>query len=283
MEYTFFLIFLRYFKLIPSKCALNQLKLAFLIFGYWFGVRKKVVHRQLQLIFPDKDSREIRQLVKEIFYELAVTTAETFVFDDTYFIDKSEVIGIDNINKALDYGRGVIIMSAHFGSWELAVKTLAKNYKNVYGVVKDQKNPYFNNYINKKRTETGMEVIEMKNALKHVILALQKNYIVVLAVDQYAFKQGVEIDFLGHQTKSYTSVAQIAIKYKTPVISAFTIREKNGNHRTIFHEPKVYDNIPYTSEEIVKLTKLLNQDIEKYILTYPNLWFWVHKKWRQVL
>jgi len=283
IEISIFYTFLVYFKILPYKLVTHQLKIIFYILGYCFGVRKKVITQQLKLIFPEKKMNEIKTITKKIYSEMAVTVAEVFIFNEKYFKNKIEILGIENVENALQLGKGLLINSAHFSNWEMGVQTLAKIYKNVSGVVKKQRNPLFNYYIEMKRKEAGIKTIEMKNAIKHVVKALQKNEIVVFALDQYAFKQGVVIDFLGHQTKSYTSAAQIAIKYKTPIISAFDLRDESGKHTVIFHEPVFYHDTAYTEDNIIKVTKQLNKNIENYIHQYPHLWFWVHKKWRKAL
>ncbi|MCL1827193.1 MAG: lysophospholipid acyltransferase family protein [Candidatus Cloacimonetes bacterium] len=281
IEVILFYLFLQYFKKLPTKSVLYQLKIIAFVLGYCFCIRKNVVMRQLRLVFPEKNTREIKNLTKQIYAEMAVTVAEVFIFTDTYFIDKSEVKGIENIDKALEYGQGVIVISAHFSNWELGIKTLAKRYQNVSGVVKQQRNMLFDSFIEAKRREANIQTIKMKNAIKYVLQALKKNEIVVFAIDQYAFKQGVEIDFLGHPTLAYSSIAQIAIKYRIPVVPAFDLRDEVGHHKAIFHQPFIFDYMAYNENNVLEVTKKLNNVVENYILEYPHLWFWVHKKWRK--
>ena len=279
-EFYLFLAFVFIFKCLPYKLTLKLLKGLFYIFGFLLGIRKKVVIRQLKLCFPEKTEKEIIDLTKNIYLELATTVAEVFIFDEKYFQGKVELIDFDEVKKALLLGRGVIIVSAHFSNWELGAKLVAKEYSEFYGVVKKMRNKIFDAYLCKKRNDVGIKTIEMKDALKTIISVLKKNNIVAILVDQYAKKQGTAVNFLGHKTKTYTSVAQIAIKYKVPIIMTFDIRDNDGKHKVIFNKPLLCDDIIYNDENILDLTSQINSRIEEKIKEYPHLWFWVHRKWR---
>jgi len=280
IEYLLFVSFIWLFRLFSERVALAILKSWSYIIGYVFGLRKKVVLYQLQLCFPQKSFEEISQIAKRVYKELAVTLAEVFIFSSDYLKDKIEIFGYDEIKKNLSYGRGLIIVSAHFGNWELAAKLLAVDIPPVYAIVKKQHNIYFNDYIDKTRRDAGIITVEMKNAFKQLITALKQNGIAAVLIDQYAFKDGIDIEFLGNKTKTYTSIAQMAIKYHIPVIVAFDVRNSQGLHQIIYNKSMVFREMEYNDENIYQVTKMINAQIEEYILKYPHLWFWVHKKFR---
>ncbi len=277
IEYILFRTSLAFFRLLPEKLCIYLLKKITLCAGLVIGIRKKIVINQLKLCFPEKTLQEILILAKKIYTELAVSVAEIFILNPDKIDKRTTVIGFNNIDKALKLQRGVIIVSAHFSNWELGAKIVARKYPPVYGVVKNQRNPYFNNYIDNKRKINNLETIPMKNALRHIVSALNENKVIAILTDQYARKQGVEIDFLGHPTKTYTSVAQIAIKYNVPVIMAFDIRNKDLTHKTVFHEPLLFENLSYNQKNILDITKKINNYIEGYIKEYPELWLCVDR------
>jgi len=280
IEFITFYISVSLLKCLPNQWVLFILQHLFFLVGYVIGIRKKNVLFQLKLVFPEKDEQEIIKLAKRVYSELAITSAEVFVFNNDYFNNRIEVVGLDNVNNALKLGHGAIIVTAHFSNWELGARVLTSEFKEAYTIVKKQSNLFFNNYIEKKRLKLGIKTIEMKNAMRGVLHALKKNHVVAFIIDQYAFKQGIELDFLGHKTRSYSSVAQLAIKYKVPIIPAFIVRDDERKSRLIFHNPLIYENLQYTNENITHVTGDINKYIEEYIRRYPHLWFWVHKKWR---
>ena len=278
-EYLIIRLLIMILRCFPERCTIVLLKVLFYFLGYVCGIRKRVVFRQLRLVFPEKNEIEIKTLAKAIYAELAVTVAEVFIFSDKYLYSKSEIVGIENVVNALSHGNGMLLVSGHFSNWELGAKVTAKEFEPILGVVKRVNNRFLNIYIDTVRRDSKIITINSNNALKYIVAALKKNKIVAILMDQYAIKQGVEMEFLGHMTKTYTSVAQIAIKYKTPVVFGFDVRDSDGNHKVYYHEPLVLD-LELTDENVLKVTKALNERLEEYILKYPHLWFWVHRKWR---
>jgi len=280
IEYGLFITVIKVFQWLPPLVVLPILKGLFYIFGYVCGFRRAVVRRQLQLCFPEKEASEINRLLKEVYSELAVTVGEVFLFRPSYFKSKVEVVGYEEVRSNLEKGKGLIVVSAHFGNWELAAKMLATDIPPVYGIVKRQHNPYFNKYINATRSKAGIRTVDMHSALKPIISALQKNSIVAVLIDQYAFKHGVEMEFLGNLTKVYTSISQLALRYGVPVILAFDIRNRRGQHRIIYNKAMTFDSLEYNEENIYNVTRAINAELEACIIKYPHLWFWVHKKFR---
>ena len=279
IEFYAFYIVVFFLKLLPHNLVLIIVKSLFYIAGNILCVRKRIVVKQLKLCFPNKTKKEIAKLTKLIYRELAVSCAEIFVFNDSYFKDRIELVNFEELDKALTLKKGAIIVSAHFGNWEIGAKLIAKKHNEVYGIVKNIRNKLFNDYIEKQRQDFGIRTIPMKSALKKIISALNNNKVVAILVDQYAAKQGTEMEFMGHKTMVYTSVAQIALKYNTPIIVAFDVRDKKGNHKYIFHNAIL--SVPSISDRhVFDLTKQINNIIEEYINKYPQLWFWVHRKWR---
>ena len=281
IEFYAFISSVKLFRCLPNKITIKMLKAIFYIAGYVCGIRKKVVTSQLRRCFPEKTKKEIANITKNIYSELATTAAEVFVLDEKYIKQRTEIIGYENVTQALALKRGLIIISAHFANWELGAKILAEKSPPIYGIAKQQRNKRFNEYIKKTRQAAGVETFGMRNGIKPLISALKKNHIVAMLIDQYAQRQGTEVEFLGHKTKAYTSHAQIILKYKTPIIIAFDMRDKAGNHQFVFDAPIHFDTLEYNEQNIIEVTYKINAHIEEQIRKHPHLWFWVHKKWRK--
>ena len=254
-----------------------------MVIGFYFGFRKKTVVAQLKICYSEKTDQEIKTLTKQIYKELAITCAEVFVFPDKYFDNRVEIVGMDLVDEVLAQGKGVIVVSAHFSNWELGAKLLARKYGKIFGIIKKIKNPYFDDYINKSRVNAGIQTINMKHALKHIIHAIRNNQVIAVLVDQYAKRQGVEMKFLGHDTMVYTSIAQMTLKYKVPVLMAFDVRDEYLQHKIYYFNPNINNELELTQENIFEITKKINGQIESFINNYPQLWFWVHRKFRKDL
>jgi KDO2-lipid IV(A) lauroyltransferase len=238
------------------------------------------VVNQLNLIFPQKRNDEILSIAKGVYNELAITFAEVFVFSKKYLRSVTEIVGIENLHKAKSLHRGILLVSGHFSNWEMGAMITVNEFAQISGVVKKIKNPFMNAYIDRKRRSSGIKTIYMHNAFKQIVSSLKRNEIVAVLMDQYARRQGVELDFLGHKTMFYKSVAQLAIKYKTPIILGFDLRKKDDKHTVYYHAPLMFDDLEQNDFNIVEVTKKVSKVLEDYIQQYPHLWLWLHRRWR---
>jgi len=279
IEFFFFKLFINIFKIFPYNFTRSFLANLFVFGSQLFDIRSSLAEKQLHMVFPKKTDKEIKQIIRKMYYHMGLTTAETYFGDVNKLFKTCEVKGWENLKKAVEMGNGVILSTGHFGNWELAGKYIAAHY-NMAVVGKRQRNKYFDEYTNAIRLKDNVIVIQKKNALRPILKLLGEGFIVSLLMDQNAGKNGVLTDFLGHEASTFVGAAKIAIKTGCPIAPAFAIRKDDGSHLFICEElisPKGYKN---NLKDITKFTELISKKIEKYIYEYPHLWFWVHKRWK---
>ena len=279
IEFFLFRIFYKLFKMLPYQSVEKIITQIFIFAGMIFGIRKKIAMIQLKMVFPEKSSQEIRKILIGMYRNMGITTAETYFGNTQELFDKAIVDGWEILDKAVKMGKGVILTTGHLGNWELAGRYIAANYK--LGVVATrQRNRYFDSFTNKLREKENIIMIDKKKALRPIIKLLKENYIVSLLMDQNAGRNGILTDFLGFPASTFVGTAKIAIKIGCPIVPAFAIRLSEGTHRFICEEIIYSDNYENTLESIKELTELVSKKLEKYILKYPQQWFWVHRRWR---
>lgn len=279
IEFFFFKLFIKIFRVFPYNFIRLFLANLFVFGSSLFDIRRSLAKKQLQMIFPEKNEKEINKIIKKMFYHMGLTTAETYFGDKDKLFRNCEVKGWDNLDEAVKMGKGVILATGHIGNWELAGKYIAAHY-DMAVVGKRQRNRYFDDYTNALRLKDNVIVINKKNALRPILKMLGDGFIVSLLMDQNAGKNGILTDFLGHDASTFVGAAKIAVKTGCPIVPAYAIRKDDGTHLFIFEElilPKGYEN---NLEEITKFTEMISKKIEKYIYQYPHLWFWVHKRWK---
>ncbi len=260
-------------KILPYRLSLNILIFASKI----IKKRKDVAIKNLRKVFNDE--QKIRTILNKTYENYAKNIAETYLADTEKLFKKVKTVGWENLEEALSLNRGVILASAHLGNWELAGSYIATR-KKISVIIKRQKNPLFNKYMIESRNKMNIKVIDMKTSLREVMKDLKNNYIVTILIDQNAGRRGIKTDFLSHPASTYAGTAKIALKTKSPIVPAFAVRDKNDINTFYFEKPIYTDNLEYNDENIKKITDELNKILEKYILTYPEQWFWVHKRWK---
>ncbi len=279
LEFISFRIILFIFRILPYKIV-ELIVTNILVFGgMTLGIRKKVAENNLKMVFPDKSKKEINSIMKEMYYLLGKTTAETYFCAPQKLYEKVTLEGWNNLEKAVAENKGVILAAGHIGNWELAGRFIARKYK-LSVVYKKLRNKYFNEYTNKLRNKDNVILIDKKQALKPILKLLAQHYIVTIMIDQNAGKDGILTNFLGHPASTFLGISKIAVKTGTPIVPAIAVRLSDGSNKFIFKEvidPNNYDKSP---EKIKELTEKVSLEIEKYILKYPSSWFWVHRRWR---
>jgi len=190
------------------------------------------------------------------------------------------VEGINYIKSALESNRGVILVTAHFGNWELLGLIGAMKGFPAKILAREQKPEQLNELLNKYRESKGSKVIKKGFETREIIRALKNHQPVGILADQDAGKKGIFVDFL--KRPASTSPGPLAFSFKTEsiVIPCFIIREKGPYHRMIINPPL---NLDYTlgKEKFIrkgleKFSKLLGD----YIRMYPSQWLWFHKRWK---
>jgi len=262
---------------VTRKCFLFLGELLSLVF------RKKLdyVRKQWQLVFPDTPSSQIESNLRKVFRHLALSLLEIILIK--YKKEKilpaliGKVSGEEFLQRAFQEKRGVIIISAHFGNWELLAAWLGHRGYPVEILYKDLTPRRLNNFIGscRKKYQTGWT-----NTINTVCRALRQGKAVAILVDQKVEGKGINCPFMGIETSSPTLHARLARLLRSPIIPAFIIRkEENLKHEIIFLPPFLAPVSNELSKDIFSVVALSNQIIEIFLREFPTQWLWFHRRW----
>ncbi len=245
---------------------------------YIIKKRRSLTFENLKIAFPEKSVKELRKIAKESYKTVAKNTFIPLFL--TELIEK-KAIEIDNINLAKElYGRGkgLILTTLHMGGFEAGF-SLAEWF-DVYTVFKKQKNPYLNDLMTSYREKTGAKTIlkNVENGSNDKIAECFRNKgLLILASDQYS--NGVDIEFFGKSTKANEGNILLAIKYKAPVILAYSVFKKDRINITFVKELEI-EKIGKLRETLQYNTQKLFYDFEELIKKYPGQYMWQHNRWK---
>ncbi len=287
-EYVLVYSFYAFLNILPQDLSLKIGRFLGLLFYKIDKKHRKHTLNNLKIAFPTKTENELSDIAIKFYKNLGMVFVEIFRLNKykESNIDDFVEYDFDQI-KNIYGGQGILLLTAHFGNWELLAKTFGlKGYKgNVLARPLD--NPYIEKILYDLRTASGNKVIyNRENAVKNIISALNEKEIVGFLPDENASKRiGVFVDFFGVKACTMPGMANIAAKTKLPVVPAFIVRikGKDGNyskHRLIIEPPL---DIKYTSDrktDTMNILKLFNEKIEDIIKQYPEQWFWIHNRWK---
>lgn len=188
--------------------------------------------------------------------------------------------GRENIDKALAYGNGIVLATAHSGNWELLGGALALNGYPIVGVAQKQTNGDMDRLINEYRTLVGMHVT-YKSGVREMIKLLGQGNVIGLLMDQDAGHDGVELDFFGRKASCPQGPAFLARLKDAPLLPTFITENSDGTHTIIIKEPFLSEKTENKQEDIKQTTEKLTRMIEDHIRQHPTEWFWMHNRWKQ--
>lgn len=187
--------------------------------------------------------------------------------------------GREHMEKALSYGRGVVLATAHSGNWELLGGALALHGFPIVGVAQKQTSSDMDRLINEYRQLIGMHVT-YKQGVREMIQLLGKGYVIGLLMDQDAGKDGVELEFFGRTASCPQGPAFLARLKNAPIVPTFITENSDGIHTVMMQEPFFIEQTEDKHEDIKRTTEKLTRMIEDHIRKYPTEWFWMHDRWK---
>jgi KDO2-lipid IV(A) lauroyltransferase len=189
------------------------------------------------------------------------------------------VDGLEHAHSALEAGRGAIMVSGHFGNWEIAGTSLRAFDLPLNFLVGEQTNSRVDDVINDIRRNQQIGIISRTSALKKVLTALRNNEVVATLADQDARKAGVVVDFLGRPASTVRGPALFAIRANCPIVPYWMRREGKTFKATI--EAALWPN-PALDEEasVLALTQAYTDLLAKAVREYPDEYFWPHRRWK---
>lgn len=270
-------------RLAPARASQVGDVLGALVF-HVTGMRKKLVMEHMARVFGmSGDSEKLRAMSRSVYRQLgrtAVEHARLLAGRTADLRDRLDISGEEHIAHARNGGRGVILITGHFGYWELLGATVAMLGYPITVVAKKLHNPAVDRLVHAGRERLGMAVAAMDKAPAAVYRALRRNECVGLLADQDAGAGGVFVDFLGIRASTYQGPALFALRTGAPIVPCFIIRSGPERHRVCFETP--IEAIPTGDEpaDIARITQAYTDVLARYIMDYPDHWFWVHRRWK---
>ena len=274
----------RLLGLIPRKWAF---RLSNCLGHFLYLVDKK--HREIVLnnltraFAREKNRYEIKMLAKQVFKNALKIVFEigwSLNLDEKRLMEYFSIEGRSHIKNAYEEGQGVLVLTGHFGNWELLSVIGAMLAYPLSVLYRPLDFKPLDRFFVKLRTRFGGNLIPLKRSMFAILKSLGRGEMVVLLMDQNVdWYEGVFVEFMGHRACTNKGLALIALKTKAPVIPAFLVRENGG------FTAKFLPEIPLimtgdTTRDIEDNTRQYNQVIESFLRRYPDQWFWLHQRWK---
>ncbi len=284
IEYAGFLVVRTLCRMLPFRWA----GAAGSVLGLWVflltPIRKRVTLDNLEHAFPDRDARARRAIAKgafrnygrailEMLWEWSATPEEIRA--------RIHPVNPEIAVTALRRNNGVVLLSAHFGSWELL---LASVYF-VLGapmtvIVQRQRNRKIDALVDRHRSRFEVHTVDMGQSIREALRTLNAKGVVFLLGDQSGSKESIYVPVFGRPAATHRGPAAFALKTGAAIIMEFLVRRSDGEYDAYFEEVDHHDLHGSGEENIFELTRRHIAMLEKYVRAYPDHWLWMHKRWK---
>lgn len=261
--------------------VLGLAKLAYLI----DSKHKKVIKANLDLTIKDKISTQTYQnILRYCHKNLALVFLQVLKSSKISVEDIKKSVVFENrhiLDEAIKTKKTIIIISAHYGNWELGATAIGSLIHPITSIHKKMNNKYFNDYLLKSRTKFNMKMVEKKGAIKHLVKAIKKGEIITMMIDQNINpKDGIYIDFLGARATQTAAPAFLARKFDAIIIPVLAHTVPGKENVISFFEPIITAKTDNEEEDILNSTQAQADFLAKIITEHPEPWFWCHKRWK---
>jgi len=244
---------------------------------------RQLAVRQLRAAFPLRTEAECRAIARATFAHFGRLLVAILKFS-TLDVDgirlRVEYEGEDRVRAALAGGKGVLLFSGHFGYWELQGIAHPLALPPMSVLARPLDNPYLHALLERTRRATGNHVIYRRGAVRRILRALQADECVATMIDQHIqAADAITVDFFNRPAATTSALATLALRTGAPVIPVFALPLANGRYRMLYEHP-VELPAPDSADPVRELTQRCTDVLEMYVRRHPQLWLWMHRRWR---
>ncbi len=253
---------------------------------YHLRVRRHVAMVNLRIVYGNKKcQQELEQI-----YKNAMINVGRLVFNyirlpyqpPEFWEKKVHKVNFDLLISALKHGRGAIALAAHLGVIDLAAGGLGQTGYPVAVVGKRVKSPFWDQFVLNARLAMNVGTIRHRNSMKRILKGLKSGEVIVMALDQnMRRKQGKFLNWMGRPASSVYASGYLAQKLNIPILVGYCYQKGPEDFELVFTEQVPWRSHPTNKKQEALINAQSHADaVQRMILNHPDIWFWIHKRWR---
>ena len=189
--------------------------------------------------------------------------------------------GLEKFEALAKSGKGGVLLTGHFGNWELLQVVAGLRGTPIHVLARDQKYPRLNELLNKLRETHGSVAVSRGAGIRSLVRALKEGKLIGVLADQSAGKtEGIILPFFGIKTSVPTGAFELAVRTGSLLMPCYMVRVEHARHE-IFVGDVLRDDPSATNEErIESVARQYLASLEEFISKYPGQWLWENKRWK---
>ena len=244
---------------------------------------RRVAITNLSQSFPTRSRAEVRAIARAMFRHFGRLLFEMLKFSTlspASMLQRVEFEGEERARLAYAQGRGVLFFTGHFGFWELHAIVHGLQLRPIGVLARALDNPHLNTLLEQVRGRTGNSVIYRQGAVRRVLKTLAAGEGVAMLIDQHMHSaDAIWVDFFERPAATTSTLAVLALRTGAPVVPVFALPVGHGRYRMIY-EHAVEPPAGEGPEAVREFTQRCTDVLEMYVRRNPELWLWMHRRWR---
>ena len=246
--------------------------------------RRAITAANVAHAFPERSQAERDSIVRGSYDNLGITLAELLAFPSMsaeHIMRHMQIPGIEAVRERAERGLPNVLISGHYGNWELLALAGALHARTPFVIVAHPlKNRSADVLLNSYRTRFGNRIVPMHSAARELVRVLRDGGTVAFLADQHA--DGARdpwVNFFGRSTPTYEAPAALALKFNATMWYAFARRQDDGSYIAPLAAVPM-DDLTSTRDDVRELTRRHVAILEDAIRESPTMWSWQHRRWR---
>jgi KDO2-lipid IV(A) lauroyltransferase len=244
---------------------------------------RRIALTNLAQCFPMRSEAERRAIARAMFAHFGRLLFEILKFSTlshAQILKRVEFDGEDRARHAYAQGKGVLFFTGHFGFWELHALAHGLQLEPIGVLARALDNPRLHELLESVRTRTGNTVIYREGAVRKVLRTLNAGHGVALLIDQHMNSpDAIWVDFFQRPAATTSTLAALALRTGAPVVPVFALPLPGGRYRMIYEHP-VEPPSSDSPDAVREFTQRCTDVLEMYVRRHPELWLWMHRRWR---
>jgi Kdo2-lipid IVA lauroyltransferase/acyltransferase len=276
--------FVSFLRLLPRRAALAMMRgLGRVAFYVLKSKRLRAVKHLSAAFGHEKSVADIHRIAKQVFLNFGAIAADAVLIPRLIRNGIEKLItaeGLEHLDSLAKNNEGAILLTAHFGNWELLAAWVAKRGYKLKVIAAPQTNQWMNRMIADARSGAGYKSIERGNHTREILRALAAGYSIGVLLDQDTKVDGVFVRFFNQWARTPVGPVRLALKYDLKIVPVFIHLRSDDTYHVEVKHPLSLVLTGDKRRDLIVNTQMCSDACEAVIREHPEQWLWMMRRWK---
>jgi Kdo2-lipid IVA lauroyltransferase/acyltransferase len=250
-----------------------------------FREHRNRAERHIRMAFPELGEAQVAAMARASMEQLAMLGVEVLLaprlITQWTWARYITLRRLDEAIRVLLRSKGCIMLTGHYGNWELLGYTLATLGFDIVAVMRPLDNEYLNRFLLDRREQSGLSLLYKKGATRSAEEVFESGAALCFIADQNAGSKGLFVPFFGYKASTYKSIGLLAMQHEVPIVVGCARRTGRGFKYEICADRIIYPHEWQDKPDpLVWVTEEFSRAMEDFVRVAPEQYLWIHRRWK---